>query len=468
MTHASLARPVAALALAAAAAAAPALAQGTFPTTPPPIGTPKAFKVPGRRTIVLANGMKVSLIPFGTVPKATVRLVIRTGSIDESADQVWLAALMTDYLSEGTTTRSARDVAEEAAGMGGGLAVGGGSDVVNLTADVLGENAAAMVRLEADVARHPKFAETELARLKSNRLRTLAIARSQSQAQANARFLELMYPDHPYGRLYPTEAQLQGYTVDQVRAFWAANVGAARAHLYVTGVFDAAAVERAAREAFGDWTAGAPPTVKPATQPVQRKVAVIDRPNAVQSTIYVGLAVPNDHSADYTKLLVTDAILGGTFGSRITSNIREKKGYTYSPGSFISQRKGIAHWNEVADVTTNVTGPALQEIFNEVDRLRTEAPPLEELDRIKRNMAGIFVLQNGSRGGVGGQYVTVDLQGHDDAWLRAYLDRVLAVTPADVQETMQKYLVPDRMTLVVVGDRKVIDEQLKPYTATVP
>ena len=451
----------------AAAIAAPVAAQ-QFPTTPPPIGTPKAFKVPVRRTFTLSNGMKVSLTPFGIVPKATVRLAIRTGAIDESANELWISGLMTDLLSEGTATRGARELAEEMAGMGGTLGIGAGDDLTNIAADVLAERAADLVRVIADVTRHPKFPDSELPRMKQNRLRNIAIARSQPGTQASVRFGEMMFGDHPYGRSFPTEAQLQGYTIDQVKAFWATNVGAARAHIYVTGVFDAVAVERAIRESFGDWAAGPAPTNNPAVMSTKKQVAVIDRPNAVQSTVLVGLPVPAMTSPDYVKLRVTDAILGGSFGSRITSNIREKKGYTYSPGSFISTRRGVAFWAENADVTTNVTGPSLTEIFAEVDRLRTEAPPASELDGIKRNMAGIFVIQNGSRGGVTGQFATMDLQGMSDDYLRTYVDKILAVTPADVQKMMQEYLTAEKMSLVVVGDRKVIDEQLKSITATVP
>jgi len=453
---------VSALAI-AAALSSPAAAQ--FPTTPPPVGATKAFKVPVRRTFTLGNGMKVSLTPFGLVPKATVRLALRTGGIDESANEVWLSGLMADLMPEGTATRGARDLAEEMAGMGGGLGIGAGDDLSNLQADVLSERAADLVRVIADVVRHPKFPESELPRIKQSRLRNLAVALSQPGVQASVKFGEMMFGDHPYGRSFPTEQQLQGYTIDQVRAFWAANVGAARAHIYVTGVFDAAAVEKAIRESFNDWAPGPPPSNRPATMANKRQVAVIDRPGAVQSTVILGLPVPGMTSPDNIKLRVTDAILGGSFGSRITSNIREKKGYTYSPSSFVSTRKGLAYWAESADVTTNVTGPSLTEIVFEVNRLRTEAPPPAELDGIKRNMAGIFVIQNGSRGGVTGQFVAMDLQGLTDDYLRTYVSKVLSVTPADVQKMMQEYLTPEKMSLVVVGDRKVIDDQLKPIIA---
>lgn len=458
-------RPILALA-ALALAALPAAAQ--FPTTPPPLGKPRPFVLPKRTTITLANGMKVSLVPFGTTPKVTVRLVLRTGSIDEAPDQLSLAALTADLWNEGTVTKDARTLVQTLAGMGGALGIGAGADVTSIGADVLSAHAAELVTLVAEVARQPRFPESELPRLKAARLRNIAIARTQPGTQAGQKFSALMFGDHPYGRGFPTDAQLQGYTVEQVKAFHAANVGAARAHLYVVGIFDAKAVEKAARAAFGDWAAGPAPTVKPVTMPKERQVAVIDRGGAVQSTVYVGLPVVDQAHPDYMKLVVTDALLGGSFGSRITANIRENKGYTYSPFSTVSTRRGGGFWAEIADVTTNVTGPSLTEIFKEVEKLRTEAPPAEELQRIQRGLAGTFVLQNGSRGGVAAQFGNVDAYGLGEDFLSQYVTRVYGVTPQDVQKATQQYLAPERMSVVVVGDRKVIDEQLKQVLGTVP
>jgi predicted Zn-dependent peptidase len=435
---------------------------------PPALGAARDFKLPAATRLALPNGMRVVLVPFGTIPKAAVRLYVRTGNVDERADQTWLADLTGDLMGEGTTSRTARQVAEATAAMGGALGINVGLDQSQIGGEVLGERAPDMVRLVADVVRHPAFPEGELARLKANRLRNLAVSRSQAQTLAAERFAQVMYGDHPYGRFFPTQEQLQGYTLDQVKAFHAANFGAARATLYVVGVFDRAAVERAAREAFGDWAAGAPPSKNPPTPATKRSVALLDRPDAVQSTLILGLPVPDPSSPDYTKLVVTDALLGGAFGSRITSNIREQKGYTYSPFSSIDTHVKDAYWAEQADVTTNVTGASLTEIFKEVDRLRDTAPPAQELGGIKNNLAGVFVLQNGSRAGITSQLQFVNLHGLGEDYLTGYVRRVLAVTPEDVQATARKYLDRSKMTLVVVGDKKTVEAQLAPFVPTVP
>jgi predicted Zn-dependent peptidase len=194
-----------------------------------------------------------------------------------------------------------------------------------------------------------------------------------------------------------------------------------------------------------------------------RSLTLIDRPGAVQSTIMLGLPVPDPVAPDYVELQVTDGLLGGTFGSRITSNIRERKGYSYSPFSSVTNFYRQSYWAEQADVTTSETGNSLKEIFGEIERLRSEAPPAAELHGIERNLAGIFAVQNSSRLGVIGQLQFVDVQGLPDSYLTEYVKRVLAVTPEQVRAIAQRHLRPDRMTIVVVGDRKTVAHQVAPY-----
>jgi zinc protease len=158
---------------------------------------------------------------------------------------------------------------------------------------------------------------------------------------------------------------------------------------------------------------------------------------------------------------VTNALLGGSFASRITSNIREQKGYTYSPSSSVSSRYHDSYWAEQADVTTQFTGPSIREILGEVERLRKAPPSGAELEGIQNYLAGTFVLQNSTRGGIINQLSFINLQGLGDDYLTNWVQRVRAVTPADVQRMTQKYLDPSRMTIVVVGDESVIGEQVR-------
>ncbi|HEX8106130.1 MAG TPA: pitrilysin family protein [Kofleriaceae bacterium] len=449
-----------ALSIAAALAALPARADKQ---TPPPPAAPRPFPLPSHQDSAFDNGLKVTTVAYGSVAKAAVVLMIRGGNAEEDASQTWLANLMGRSLPEGTRSQTAAQLAEAAAAMGGDLEVGVEADQTTITLEVLSEFAPRAIALVAEVARNPAFPPADVARVQTDLVRQLAVLRTQPGQLAREQFSAALYPKHAYGRTMPTEALLKSYTVDQVRAFHAAHVGAARSHLYVAGRFDDAAVQKAARDALADWARGpehAPVKVAPT---VRAEVRVDDRPGAVQSTLIVGLRVVTPSSADYVPLLVTDALLGGSFGSRITSNIREQKGYTYSPFSAVQTPEGNAVWSEQADVTTNVTGASLTEIFKEVERLRAEPPTAEELRGIQSYLAGVFVLRNSTRQGIVRQLSFVEKHGLTEDYLRNFAHRVWAVTPADVRRIASTYLDPKKMTIVVVGDRTQIDEQVAPW-----
>jgi predicted Zn-dependent peptidase len=431
---------------------------------PPEAGAPKDFVLPTARRFTLANGLPVTMVPFGQVPKVAIRLVVAAANVNEGKDEVWLADLTGNMMREGTTAKTADVVASEFAGMGGELAVNVGPDTTSISTEVLSERGPEAVRLLADVAERPRLPESELERVKGNLLRNLAIQKGTPQSIAQEKFAQLLYGEHPYGRLFPTEATLKGYTIEQVRSFHRNFFGAARARLYLAGVFDQAALEGAIRQAFEGWERGKA-DVRAAEPPAGgQRFALIDRPDAPQSTVVLGLRVPSPSHKDWIALQVADSLLGGAFASRITSNIREQKGYTYSPFSTISAHPGQADWVESADVTTKVTGESLKEIFYEIDRLRKEAPPAAELRGIQNNLAGVFVVQNASRTGVIGRLAFVDLHGLGPEYLSTYVKRVMAVTSEDVRRAANEYFTPDKMTLVVVGDEKTIKTQVTQWS----
>jgi zinc protease len=444
--------------------AAPSFAQKQ---TPPAGGPPKAFALPAHETYTLPNGMKVTLVPYGALPKMTASLVVRAGSVNQTKEQYSVASILGNLLKEGTTTRSAKQLAEEFAQMGGDLNVGLGEDESAFTTDVLSEFGPNAVKLLADVSQHPLLPESELARLKNDAVRQVTIARSIPQQIASERFRKILYPDHPYGQVLPAPEDIQKQTAANAKAFYETNFVASRAHLYVAGRFDSAAVKKAIADGFSGWTKGTPAAIAPPKTQPKHVLDVTDRPGAAQSTIFVGLPVASADSPDNIPLAVTNSLLGGSFSSRITSNIRETKGYTYSPNSQISRRVHDAYWIETADVTTAVTGASLKEIFGEVERLQKEAPGAEELKGIQSFLSGLFVIQNSSRGALIGQLRYVNLQGLGEDYLKTYVQKVNAVTPADVQRMTAQYIKPEQMTIVVVGDKAKIIEQLAPYAAPV-
>lgn len=451
------------LVLAAALCSTGVIAQEKAKERPPEGAPPKDFTLPERDVRQLDNGLKITAVQFGAVPKATISVVISAGNLNEGG-QTWLADLTGDFLLEGTTTRSAEDIAREAAAMGGQVTVQVAEDLTTITGDVLMEFAPQMAALLADIAMHPRFPESELARLRRDRLRLLSVARTQPSQMAIAAFREALYGEHPYGQVFPEERQLQSYDVDAVRGFYDSNFGAQRTHVFVAGKFDAAATIAAVEQAFAGWKEGPEPLVNvPDVADGKVVVDVIDRPDASQSDIYFGLPTIDPGDEDWIPLQVGNTLLGGAFSSRITRNIREDKGYTYSPISLLSSRYKDGYWAEVAAVTTEATGPAIQEIVSEIEELQKNPPPAEELEGVKNYSAGVFVLQNSTRGGIINVLSFLDHHELPDSYLTNYVSEVHAVTPEQVSEMAREYLREEDMTLVVVGDRSKVSEQVAPW-----
>jgi len=439
---------------------APAQAQKQ---TPPEGGPAKAFSVPANETYTLGNGMKVTLVPYGIIPKVTVSAAIDAGSINEASDHVGVSGLTADLMKEGTQSLSSEQLADATAKMGSTLDVAATADQTIAQLDVLSEFGPQAVKLLAEVLQHPRLPESELDRLKNDALRQIAVRSSRPQTIAQIRFRKILYGDHPYGTVLPTEADIKKIALQDVKSYFDGNFGAQRTHLYVAGKFDVSALKKAVAESFNSWGKGAPRVEKPATTKAQRILDVTDRPGAPQSTLIVGLPVPPPTSPDAIPLGVTNALLGGSFNSRITANIREQKGYTYSPRSEISRRYHDAYWAESADVTTQYTGASLKEIFGEIDRLKSEAPPAAELRGIQNYISGLFIIQNSSRGALISQLQYVDFQGLGENYLKTYVAKVNSVTPGDVQKMTGQYIKPDEMTIVVVGDKSKITDQLTPF-----
>jgi zinc protease len=431
---------------------------------PPEGGTPKDFTLPATTSFTLDNGLAVTMVQYGIVPKVSVSLSIRAGNLNEQAEEIWLADLLGDMMKEGTESRSSEEVAEQAASMGGSVNIGVGPDLTTVSGDVLSEFGPDLVALLSDVIQKPRLPESELERLKNDRVRSLAVSKTRPRALALEEFYRMLYPNHPYGRVFPTEEMLKGYTLDQVRKFYEENFGAERTALFVVGKFDEGDMEASIRKAFAGWKRGPEPLVNVPTPVRSPGFGIVNRPGAPQSTIYLGLPVIDPSHKDFVTLQVMNTLLGGSFASRITSNIREQKGYTYSPSSMISTHYRDAYWAEVADVTTSVTGAALKEIYKEITTLQNEPPPEEELKGIQNYMAGTFVLQNSSRGGITNQLSFLRLHGLTEDYLTNYVKRVFAVTPEEISAAAKKYLSKDVMILAITGDRDAIAAQVAEYS----
>jgi len=431
--------------------------------TPPAGGPPKPFVFPAQETYTLKNGMKVTLVRYGSVPKVAMQAIIRTGSLNEKAGQRWISDMTATMLKEGTATRSASDIARQMADMGGTIFTAAATDKTTVGGEVLAEFDTKFLDLMADVVLNPKFSAEDLENNRTNKEREIAVARTQPGTLALEKFREMIFAGHPYSSIYPTSDDMKGYTLDNLKAYYNDNYGAARTHLYVVGQFDSAKLKKEIEKAFGGWKKGVDPIRNVPVVNAKRGFAMVDFPGATQSNMYLGMPGPSPSDPDFIKFVVMDSLLGGSFGSRITSNIRENKGYTYSPFSQVWNRYKTGYWMEIAAVTKEHTGNSIKEILFEIDRLQKEPPTEAEMQGIKNYLTGIYVLQNVSRGGVINQLENMNYNELDKNYLDTYVQKLNAVTAKEVSDMAVKYLNKDKMTIVVVGDKSVVAEQVKAY-----
>jgi zinc protease len=328
----------------------------------------------------------------------------------------------------------------------------------------LQKNLGAAIDLLADVTLRPSFPADEIERQRGQRMTQLIERRGDPGTVASTVMAAALYgPNHPYGYTeLGTEPGVKGATRDDMAAFWKQNFVPNNAALVVAGAIDAAELRRQAERAFGVWAAGTP--VKPAlaaSATTTAKLVLVDVPGAPQTQLRVAaIGVPRS-TPDYAALEVMDMILGGLYSSRINLNLRQDHGYTYGAYSLFSYRKGPGPFFVSTGVRTNATGPAVSEIFKELNRIQETPVSATELelgrDALVRSLPGAFETTQSTVGTVAGTYV-YDL-GLD--YYTKYPQQIGGVTAASVQDVAKRHLVPGTFVVVAVGDRAKIEPQLK-------
>jgi predicted Zn-dependent peptidase len=365
-------------------------------------------------------------------------------------------------LKEGTARRSSQQIAVEAQSVGGSVGVDAGDDAVTLTADGLATGTATLLDLVADIALHPSFPDSEVELAKTNAVQALMARESTPEFAVQKAFASAVYRDHPYHIVAATREIIDKITPALLRQEHRRRFRPDRALLLVVGDFEVPAVTKQVRTLFGGWKAfGEPPAATPPGPPAgSRRILVVDRPGSVQSEIRVGRPTLKATDPDYHALLVANTIFGGAFPSRLIDNIREDKGYTYSPRSSTSTRQQGGLLTVRAPVRSAVTAGALLEIFYELDRMAATDVTPEELDRAHRYQTGLYLLRNQTQGALAGTLAQYWVNGLPPAALGEFVDKIKAVTAADVRTVSRKLLPSDSQTVVIGGDAKQVESDV--------
>ncbi|HEX8138858.1 MAG TPA: pitrilysin family protein [Pyrinomonadaceae bacterium] len=440
-----------------------------FRRQPPAPLPPRALTIPTPYETTLPNGLQLVIVEDDRLPLVSYRLAFRTGTANDPAELPGLTSVMTDMLTEGTETRSSKQIADEVARIGASLSASANSDYTTVAASALSMYGEQILSLMADVSLHPTFPAKELDLHRQNKKQGLIYQRSQAEFLANERLARTLFGQHPYSRISTTPEALDAMTRDRLVAFHRQMFIPNNAVLVVVGDVARAGVVKRLTETFGQWGKGtAVPTEFPAPPArSSRAIYVVDRPGSAQSNIIIGNAGITRASNDYFPVAVMHTILGATASARLFMNLREAKGYTYGAYTSMDARRSAGWFGSTAEVRTPVTGASLKEFFYELDRIRREPVTEQELNNAKSYLTGVFPIRLETQSGLIDQLVQMKMFGLPADYLQTYNARIQAVTARDVQRVAQSYITPDKAAIVIVGDASAIMEQIKPYAQAV-
>jgi zinc protease len=432
----------------------------------PGYGKDKPIPAPHIAKKTLSNGLVVWVVPRAGLPRVDYVLAVRgAGYAADDRQHPGFASLLAGLLNEGTARLDSRAIAEAAQGMGGSVAAGPALDGILVSANALASYAGPMLELMAEVARQPSFPAEEVALAKANALQALKVSEATPGFRADRAISKAIYGAHPYSQVQPTAEAISSATEELLRTQHAKRFRPDRSLLVITGRIKEADAMKLAQRAFGDWKAeGAPLPETPVAPSTAKPVRILlERGGSVQSTVRLGSPGIAASAADQVPLRLASTILGGGFSSRVNLKLREEKGYTYgaSAGARISRNGGAIVGG--ADVRNAVTGAALTEYFNEYRRIGAELVPAGEMEMNKRYVAGSYLISNQLQRSVANTLASNWLVGLPPEFLGQFVPLIQKVTPEQVREAGKKYFAPEGQSIVVVGDKAAIGEQLKAF-----
>ena len=430
---------------------------------PPKAAEARPLQVPVPKSFVLANGLTVLVNERPNLPIVSERLVVKTGSGANPTDKPGLANFTAEMLDEGAGSRSAPQMADQIAQLGGSLQTTSSMDASQVFAGSLKRTFPDMLALVGDVVRHPNFPQEEVERQRASRMASLVQQREDPNRVASAVMYSALYGQaHPYGFTeIGTEPSNKAMSRDDLQKFWSQNFVPNNAALIVSGQVTVDELKPLVEKVFGDWAKGTPTQATPGDAPaVKGKLVLVDKPGAPQTQLRVASIGVARNTPDYEPIVVMNEILGGLFSSRINLNLREEHGYTYGASSQFVFRRAPGPFLVGTGVRTDVTGPAVAEIMKELKRIRESDVSQDELtlskDSLVRSLPADFET-SGSMNATTANTFIYDL-GFD--YYAKLAPRLSAVTIDQVRGVAQKYVVPEKLVVVAVGDRAKVGPAL--------
>ena len=436
-----------------------------MPAAVPAVGKARPLKVPTVTDRTLRNGLRVIAVKRSSVPRAELRIRIPAGMIHDAGDGV-RARLLPDTMLAGTKGRSSVEIARELQRLGGSLAASADDDDLIIHAGVLAQNLKPLLALIAETLTEPAFPADEVSVARDRLAQEIIIRRSQPSGIASEALDARVFGKHRYGRALPKPEAVKRIGPGPLRTYHAQHIAPRGSTLVIVGDVPPAKATDLAEEALGIWKgrpAAAIPA-PPALPPTGLPTLIVDRPGAVQTNIRLAGRWKRRGAPDFYALSLAHIVFGGYFSSRLVKNIREDKGYTYSPGSTIDHRRLTSIFIVAADVGTEVTAPALLEIQYELARVALMPIPRDELDAGRRYLAGVTMLSTQTQSGLASYIDSITAAGLTIDYLRDFRSNLERVTPDDIVHVAADYLSPRNLLTVMVGDASIIGKSVEALT----
>jgi zinc protease len=459
-TNSSLRLCIAAIAAVLLCAPAPdAMAQKPDRSAPPAIGPTPSFTVPTLQRFTLSNGLPVVLLEKHQVPLVQINLLVQAGSAMDPVGANGLASMTASLMMEGAGTRDALALADAIDVLGADINTAAGNHTMAVRLHTPVARLDSALALFADVALRPTFPDAELTRKKKERLNGFLQWRDEARMLASAAMNNALYGDeHPYGFPHTgLEADLKSITQKNCAGFHAEWFRPNRATIIVVGDVAPGAIREKLESTFGKWKTGpaTPRTLPPIRQVEQRGIILVDKPGAPQTELRVARVGAPRVTDDYFPLVVMNTILGGSFSSRLNNNLREVHGYTYGANSRFDLRVLPGPFVAGSAVQTAVTDSALEQVMLELRRIREPIDPAE-VTRAKNYVALGYPGEFQSVAQIAVQIEEIVTYNLPLTAFNEYVGKILAVTPEECLRVAQKYIDPEKVVIVLVGDRKAI------------
>jgi zinc protease len=436
----------------------------------PAVSAPAALKVPPVQERVLANGLRVLAVRRASVPVVELRLRIPVGPPDakghgksghaKAGHARAAATLLAETMLTGTAERDRGQLAIDLQTLGAGLSANIDNDRLGIVGSVLAPNLKQLLALLAEVVHTASYPKHEVSGERERLVAELAIARSQPAVQAREALLARLYGKHPYAIELPTPPELEGVAAKQLRALHGRTVSPKGAVLTLVGDLRPAAALDAVEAALGGWSGRAAKAMPKLPKHVPGGVTIVDRPGAVQTNIRLGGPALPRTAPNYAALQVANVVFGGYFSSRLVNNIREDKGYTYSPRSSIEHAAAGSRFVVGADVATEVTGPALLEMLYELGKVTLLPLGEDELAAAKRYAAGTLALSTATSSGLASTLSMLAGSDLGPDYLREHSAALGAVDAAAVASVAEQFA-PTELAAVLLGDASVITDPVE-------